>query len=195
MPVWKLQTAIWRDSVLPRDAMVMTPHFNDEGVGSDPQGLCEDLAVAIAAWAARAPNQVTVTAYDAQGTAPVYPQGTFTVGTGGAAESTIPREVAICLSFYSERNIPRQRGRVYAPAPVIMDSVSGRPDSTMRQKVGDLAGIFGGLGGVDVDWCVYSRLDDVARPVTDWWVDDEWDTIRSRGLRATQRLMGTTSEG
>ena len=29
--------------------------------------------------------------------------------------------------------------------------------------------------------------------VTNWYVDDEWDVVRSRGLRATTRTAGTTS--
>jgi hypothetical protein len=26
--------------------------------------------------------------------------------------------------------------------------------------------------------------------VTDWWVDNEWDTVRSRGLKADSRITG-----
>lgn len=198
MPIWKLQTSIWADSVLARDAMVITPHFNDGGVGSDPQGLCDDLAAAMNNWCLN-PNvhQITVKAYDAQGSAPVYPAGEATLNVGGAPASALPREVALCLSFFSERNVKRQRGRVYAPVPLmaVAAGVGVRPVSGQRDKVGTLATIFSDLGGVDVDWCVWSPTDGVARPVTDWWVDDEWDTVRSRGLRATTRTVGTTSEG
>ena len=28
-------------------------------------------------------------------------------------------------------------------------------------------------------------------PVTNVWVDDEWDTIRSRGLKSTSRVTAT----
>jgi hypothetical protein len=38
---------------------------------------------------------------------------------------------------------------------------------------------------------VYSRREKVARPVTNYWVDDEWDTVRSRGLRSSTRVTGT----
>ena len=47
MPIWRLNVEAYGDSVLPRDAMTITPHFNDGGVGSDPQGLCDDLADAM----------------------------------------------------------------------------------------------------------------------------------------------------
>ena len=198
MPIWKLQTAFTMDSALPRDVLVITPHFNDAGVGTDPQGLCDDLAAALSAWWT-VTGQITVTAYDAQGTPPVYPQGSATVNPGGAPPSAVPREIAVCLSFYSVRNIPRQRGRLYIPFCVPNSAGVGgtggvRPNASLQAKVGALAPIFADLGGVDVDWSVYSRTDDVARPVTNWWVDDEWDTVRSRGLRSTDRIVGTVDE-
>lgn len=198
MPVWRLQTEISMDSTLPRDVLTMTPHFNDGGVGSDPQGLCDDLAAAISTWSEGAPKQIVVTAYDAQGTVPVLPQGRAVVNAGASPVSDYPREIAVCLSFYSGQNRPRWRGRLYVPfvalAP-LSQNLGARPPLGVRNKVAALAPIFEGLGGVDVDWSIYSRVDDVARPVTNWWVDDEWDTVRSRGLRPTTRNSGTTSEG
>lgn len=196
MPIWRLNVEMAGDSVLPRDAMTITPHFNDGGVGSDPQGLCDDLCAAVAAYC-EGTRQVEVTAYDAQGSVPVHPQGYAITNVGLAPASTWPREVAVCLSFFSEFNRPRLRGRLYLPVVCVATSamIAGRPSAPVRTKVGALAPILQDLGGLDVDWVVYSRLDDVARPVTDWWVDDEWDTIRSRGLRSTTRLTGTTSEG
>lgn len=196
MPIWRLNVEAAGDSVLPRDAMTITPHFNDGGVGSDPQGLCDDLCAAMASYYSPA-RQIEVTAYDAQGTPPVVPQGYAIANVGVAPASQMPREVAICLSFFSEFNRPRLRGRLYVPAGLIMaaSTITGRPTLGHRTKVGELAPILQDLGGLDVDWCVYSRVDDEARAVTDWWVDDEWDTIRSRGLRATTRLTGVTSEG
>ena len=197
MPVWRLQTAIWADSTLPRDAMVMTPHFNDQGALTDPDGLCADLAAAISDWM-EAPDtrQVEVKAYDAQGTPPVMPQGQALVNPGLAAASPWPRELALCLSYFSQNKTPRNRGRLYVP-PVYQSPLATpgpRPGAGDRSKVGALATIFANLGGADVDWVVYSRRDDVARPVSGWWVDDEWDTVRSRGLRPTTRLEGSLSE-
>jgi hypothetical protein len=61
-------------------------------------------------------------------------------------------------------------------------------------KIGDYAKVLEDIGGVNVDWCVWSRLERKARSVTDWWVDNEWDVQRRRGLKATQRKTGTTNE-
>jgi hypothetical protein len=58
----------------------------------------------------------------------------------------------------------------------------------------DLVNLFTGLGGPDVDWCVYSRRLDNPFSITDWWYDNEWDVIRARGMVGTARVKGTTTE-
>lgn len=193
MPVWKLQTAIGVNSTMVRDNMVITPHFNDQGVGSDPQQLCEDWADAVAAQTGNQ-RQVIVKAYDEEGAQPVFPAGEAVRNIGMAPAALSPSEVALCLSFYSTRNLPRYRGRLYIPICAQFAGLASRPASTHMTHVSEYAIAAQELGGPDVDWCVYSRSDGVARPVTNWYVDDEWDTVRSRGQRSTTRLEGTTSE-
>lgn len=194
MPVWRLQTTFGADSAFAEDGLTITPHFNDGGALTDPQGLCDDLADALATWTTSA-RQVVVRAYDAQGAPPVYPQGEAIRNLGTYPQSAGVRETAVCLSFYAGRNLPRQRGRLYIPTVITGQSTtSPRPNPTMRTKVAALVPIFTALGGADVDWCVFSRTDKVARSVTNWWVDDAWDTVRSRGLSPTTRDEGTTSE-
>jgi hypothetical protein len=193
----RLQVAFQSDTTFPRDNVVITPHFETK-VDPTPNAdqLCEDLATALSAWQApTAGRQVVVRAYDAQGTPPVFPIGEAIRNLGVTVATASPREVALCLSFYSERNRPRQRGRLYIPFGVSSTGSPGlRPTTTQRQKIADLVPIFTGLGGIDVDWSVYSRTDDTARPVTNWYVDDEWDIVRSRGMRPTARTEGTTTE-
>jgi len=194
MPVWRLQTSWAVTTAFPRDRMVITPHFNDAGATTDPESLCTDLADALLGWWPTT-GELRVTAYDAQGTPPVFPQGEATRNVGAFRDINSNRELAVCLSFFSERNAPRRRGRLYVPALMLgAGSEALRPGTAMTAKVAALAPIFEGLGGPDVDWCVYSRVDNVARPVTNWFVDDEWDVIRSRGLRGEARVTGTTSE-
>lgn len=195
MPVWRLQVEWSLDTLLPRDVLMITPHFDDQDALTSPQDLCDDLAAALDDWDV-GQHQIEVTAYDAQGSQPVFPQGHAIINEGEATAATCPREVALCLSFYSERPLPRQRGRLYIPFTFVTGSAPGavRPSGAWMQRVADLAPIFQDLGGTEVDWCVYSRADDQARPVTNWFVDDEWDTVRSRGLRPSSRLAGTTGE-
>lgn len=198
MPIYKMQCAFTLDSLLPRDELVITPHFDDHGVGTDPQNLTDDLAAGLSAWWAVA-GRVEVTAYEVGGPPPHYPMAQTVVNPTGAPASNCPREVAVCLSYFATNNVPRRRGRLFIPHPVISTGTAGttpdvRPNAATRNKVGELVPVLTGLGGVDVDWSVYSRVDGQARPVSDWWVDDEWDTIRSRGLRSTTRLAGSVSE-
>lgn len=195
MPIWRLQCSWLATTAFPRDKMMINPHFDSAGVpeaGSTPDELCEDLATALVSWGDA--GQVEVKAYDAQGTPPVIPAGSAIRQEGVIRTVTVPREVALCLSYYSEQNQPRRRGRLYLPAGVFAGTVALKPTLAQQQKVGALAQIFADLGGLDVDWCVYSRVDDDARPVSNWWVDNEWDTIRSRGLRADNRHTGTVGE-
>jgi hypothetical protein len=195
VPVWRIQTEISVDSTLPRDVLMINPHFDDSGVGSDPQGLCDDLAEAVSQWVVPGGGyQIKCTAYDAQGSPPVFPQGEATFWPGNAPAATEPRELALCLSYFSGANRPRHRGRLYIPLCVIGQASGGRPSTTAMDKALSLGPILTGLGGADVDWVVYSQVDNEARPVTNYYVDDEWDIVRSRGLRPTDRRVATASE-
>lgn len=191
--ILRLQVSAAGDTAFPRDRFVITPHFATLAGLTDADALCNDLAVALAAWC-NDPREFTVKAYDAQGTVPVNPIGTATVNVGLTPPSQSPREVACCLSFFSGFNRPSQRGRLYIPHTWRGGATPVRPTATFRDQIGTLAPIFEGLGGPDIDWVIFSRKNNAALPVTHWYVDDEWDTIRSRGLRATTRTSGTTSE-
>jgi hypothetical protein len=205
MPVLRLQVSMAADTAFPRDRFVMTPHFNvgfspdlGEALSNpDADALCSDLATGLSQRIY--PNngrEIEVKAYDAQGTKPVYPIGHAIVNQGQIPASPMMREVALCLSFYSRRNIPRQRGRIYFPLPCIGGGagIPVRPPQSLMDGLATYAQLFQNLGGTNVDWVVYSRRDAAAHPVTNWWVDDEWDVQRRRGLRPTTRSTGTTSE-
>jgi hypothetical protein len=193
MPIWRLQVSWQKDTVAPRDRMLITPHFNDVGSTTDPQNLCDDLLAGLNTITATT-GELRVKAYDAQGSVPVYPQGDSIINTGATQPTSNPRELAVCLSFYGERNVPRQRGRLYIPLWFLGFTQPGLRPTTPIAKMQDLVNLFTGLGGLDVDWSVYSRTLDHAFAVTDWWYDNEWDVIRARGGVGTSRVKGTTSE-
>lgn len=134
-------------------------------------------------------NLCTVTAYDMADAKPREPKATETHAIAGIAE-TGPREVALCLSYYADRNLPRKRGRMYI-GPWPQADCSQRPLS--MSLLGQLASGISGLGGANIQWVQHSQTDGSFNTVTDWWVDNEWDTMRSRGLRAQNRLAGTVS--
>jgi hypothetical protein len=183
----------WADS-LPRDSVVNTLHFNDAGIDTDPQGLAEDLLAGLAAIPILQSRGLRVKFYDLADALPRPIKGQAENTTTSNLSALGNREVALCLSYYSERNLPRQRGRIYVGPFSAAEAGSRTPAAPIRAAVASLVPVFTNLGGSDVDWCVYSRTDGVMRPITNWWIDDAWDTQRRRGLRATTRDTGTTTE-
>lgn len=187
MAIYRAQIAISADSALPRDQLVITPHYT----GTDHLAIANQLKTAIKALSSMGSNpSFTINMYDAQGVPPHHPLSTVT-NAGTTPNSTIPREVAVCLSYYATVNQPRRRGRVYLPAS-ILGFVAGS-----RVAAGDLTialawgpALFKALpaGSAAV---VFSRKDNAAYPITNYWVDNEWDTVRSRGLKSTTRSLGT----
>jgi hypothetical protein len=193
VPIYRLQTYWQWDSAFPRDRFMINPVFNMLLPSPDPDALCEDLATALKTHFATV-CELRVKAYDCQAAKPVYPSGDALRDQGLLQTSGVPRELAVCLSFYSQRNEPRKRGRIFVPAQLLGGTMGNRPSVAQRDKVAALGPIFANLGGVDVDWSVFSKRDNQARAVTNYYVDDEWDVQRSRGLRSTARTTGTTSE-
>lgn len=113
--------------------------------------------------------------------------------TGGLVTDSGPREVALCLSYYSDRNVPRQRGRLFI-GPWGAGQQALRPTAAIIAGLVTLAGGLANVGGADVDWQLYSPTTNSYLKISNGWVDDEWDTVRSRGLRATSRSTFTTGE-
>lgn len=196
MAVARLQCAFAADSLLARDYEVITPHFSvHEGIvygAADWQALVDDLSASLSTWSA-ATREIRVTAYNAESPPPNAPLATKVRNTGLAPAASIPRQLALALSYYADLNRPKRRGRLYLPAHLLTSAPGGRPNTSQMQKVADLVPIFSGLGGVNVDWGVWSRRDRTFRKTSNYWVDDEWDVIRSRGLRPTTRIAGATS--
>lgn len=110
-----------------------------------------------------------------------------------------PAEVAVCASFYSERNLPRNRGRVYVGP--LRSAVSQEETTTGRVRVSDafmgvlrdsmqrLAADSATTGEGRPRWCVLSLADQALKPVTNGWVDDAFDIQRRRGEQATNRTL------
>jgi len=188
-----MNISIGADSVQARDRLVMTPHFTGAGPG-DWNSAAASAAAAISSWLGSATKEVRCTFYNAEGPPPHFPLGTGVVNADTFSACAGPREVALCLSYYSGQNVVRRRGRLYVPVGAISGTLYGvRPNSTIQSKVLALAPILQGVGGTSLAWAVYSRADSAAFPVTDVWCDDEWDTVRSRGLKATSRITASSS--
>lgn len=197
MPFIRCQVALRTVQVLARDDIVNT-FYLDQGapfLSVDYQSLADDIA---ALWATYrvyplGVASVQVRLYDMADATPREPQAEAELEITPSGVSA-PREVALCLSYFRGRNQPRLRGRMYI-GPWRQISMDLRPaEATTMAELQELAEGLQGLGGPDVDWVQYSPTSASHGPVTDWWVDNEWDTVRSRGLVGDSRITGTTSE-
>lgn len=160
----------------------------------DIQGLCDDAAALFATFRSYPNNinEVRVKAYDMDDAKPRPIRGNSLHAIAGVVDPA-PREVCLCLSFFSQRNLPRRRGRLYI-GPYAQNVMVLQPAAPQQNDLGVLAQGLADLGGVDIDWVVHSVVDNTYNSVSDWWVDNEWDTQRSRGLEADQRISGTVGE-
>jgi hypothetical protein len=185
----RAQIAFQCDTAFPRDALTINPHY---GQVDNPQALADALKVnlkLIPKISATAP--FTIKVYDAEKPPPSFPLATASQ-SGSPLISSAPREVALCLSYYSSYNRPRFRGRLFIPLSLLTGSPGKVPTGT---QITEVLTTWGGalfrnlppsMGGI-----VWSRYDKKAYGLTNLWVDDEWDTVRSRGMKASTRQLAT----
>lgn len=142
-----------------------------------------------------AQNGHLVKLYDLPGLTPNYPfyEGSFNFASTFGTPS-LPSEVALCLSFQGARTAgqfqSRRRGRIYIGPIQTTVSSAGRPDSASRTTIVDAAeALYDDLDAIASagTWAVWSTVDGGAVPLTDCWVDDSFDTQRSRGVQVTSR--------
>lgn len=168
-----------------KDAIDNTLYFNVSGtpVLDDVNfaSLVSDLGTIWIAkpWAAGRFLDIRAYAMDDPKPRPIRARQTWTVG-GTAPDS--PRQVALCLSYYADRNLPRHRGRIYLGP---WSSPGASATSGQTSAVIQLASDLSGLGGINVDWSLWSPTNQTATRINHAWCDDSWDIIRSRKLAAT----------
>lgn len=131
-------------------------------------------------------------AYNMSDAEPRQPREVKVASHTAAGTISGPREVALCLSYFADRNVPRRRGRMYL-GPWTPSQMQERPPTDVITMLATLAAGISGLGGVNVQWVQYSPTSGEFHTVTNWFVDNEWDTQRRRGLRAVSRQSGTVS--
>lgn len=184
----------------PRDWMTNTVSFNS-GAPTVTTAQWQALADAVkGVWFATSGSWVhygnsfggKVVCYDRADATPRAEKAVsiFTPGTW-ATTINFPRQIACCLSFYSLRNLKRQRGRVYLPPSNSMTVVDGIGTAQMNQFLGlgtQLATVAGALTPV---WTheVWSVAGDTDHPVSNYWVNDVWDTQRRREPKESTRVV------
>lgn len=134
----------------------------------------------------------------------------WTMGARAAGASDYPEECAICVSFHAStvdvpeeaalgRPAARRRGRFYfgplASAGSLgadgMFHVAAQPIAALSASAKFLAVPDPTIPADNAFLQVWSRSDGVVRPVVGGHVDNEFDTQRRRGLKATSRTLWT----
>jgi hypothetical protein len=187
LTIFRAQIGFQLDSTLPKDMVCITPHY----VGTDASGLANQLKTnLIANVNVGASTPFVVKIYDAQHAKPNPPLATATNGSGSIASATV-RELALCLSYYATTNAKRRRGRLYIPSAFLGSGATLRPTTTQQNNALAWKGTLTTSLPSGTNWVVFSRMDNAAYTVTNVYVNDEWDIVRSRGLRETSRVTGT----
>ena len=210
MPIYRIQTSLRDKSGLPRDQYVSTLHVAPaDGVAdlTDVSAACYAVTnfykalkgymspcIATGLHTAKA-YLVTIPPDDA---APVVSVDweMNPAPSGGA----LPIECAVCLSFHALRQPGIQpqstRGRIFFgplddtamafDAPTGETHVAAAMQGAMNDAAQTMNNVFQSVGLV---WVIYSRVHNTGYPVVNVSVDNEFDTVRSRGKRATNNAI------
>jgi len=210
----RTQVSIERDTTLPRDWSVNTWHFLSNS--GDPVADCSlidtDLGTfygTIDAFLAVGVSTVAhVKHYDLTDPSPRAPIATQDYSLTSSSSAAFPAEVAIVLSYRasigSGENVKRARGRIFLGPLAVATSSSTvgdvRVDSSVRSTiVGAAHTMQDALIVAGVPWVTFSpttagpppwselALTSAARIVQHGYVDDAFDTMRSRGLPPSTR--------
>lgn len=106
--------------------------------------------------------------------------------TGAGTEVLGPRQVALCLSFYSGLNVRGQRGRIYVGPWAATDLLEMASATTLTKMIA-LAGALKNPGGADVIHQIWHHKTATWSNVSNYFVNNRWDTMRSRLQAETAR--------
>jgi|1186.fasta_scaffold111725_2 hypothetical protein len=200
MPQYRFQIVQRATGGVPRDDIVNSFYLDTETDpltwGTDEGGLLRD---AVDLWRAgtlplssRA-SWISGKAYNMSDATPRAPVAEVSwLASEQSRDVPGPADVAVCLSYYAGRNLPRRRGRMYL-GPWPKTHLFDRPAGQLVTGLTALAEGLSGLGGPNVQWVQYSPTTGDFTNVTNYWIDDEWDTQRRRGLKPSARTVGTVS--
>lgn len=192
----RCQVSLLPASRLPVDEITNTVYFDTDELATEPDygAIANDLRVL---WAVRMPNLagfwgLRCKVWNMADAKPRQPRA-ISEGEEPGGIAAGPYEVALCLSFFSERNLPRRRGRIYL-GPWAQSEMAANPTDVVTNIGREFALGLQAIGGANVDWCIHSPTTGAYMKVTEWWIDNEWDTQRRRGRKPLSRIRGGTSE-
>jgi hypothetical protein len=119
---------------------------------------------------------------------PIKATATHTPGAPNTADKYGPSQVALVLAFYADRNIKGQRGHIYIGPFTVGKTGQHIPDAGTMTDVLNLGhGLFD-IGGQNVAHVLYSRQHALTHVLSDYWVDNRWDTQRRRLPKPSSRV-------
>jgi hypothetical protein len=128
-------------------------------------------------------------------TTPIGTPGVFAPDASGNANS-LPLETAVCLSYAAAPGAAskpaRGRGRIFV-GPLNGAAITTSDSApTVNQTLIDTMALaatklINDLNDAGATWCVWSRADAALYEITSGWIDNEFDTMRSRQVDATSR--------
>ena len=186
----RVECILFTETGAPRDVVTNNPCFRwDNLLPQDAESLANNVMDTYDVLnGGPLPWHLEAKVYDLEGSPPILPMAHVVRNQGVYADADDPREVALCLSFYGGQHQPRQRGRLYVPVYFIRP-LGKRPGLLTQQKVVNWGKALANVGGENVQWIVWSRRNKSATGVSHAWCNDEYDTVRRRGLRETHREL------
>lgn len=210
------QIALDRDSGLPEDVITNTMHFKAQAgadtytshkaaLGTRLVTLYQSLGSKFAENMAGSGN---VKLYNFDDNKPRVPTDiipfSFSPGAG-----SLPAEVALCVSYrgglVSGTPQARRRGRIFLGplnSAMALDAVGDvRPHPLELTPILDAFEVFAESAGSGFQLCVYSETNHIGGmsadasfvPVQEFWIDNAFDTVRSRGSAPTTRTFRVTN--
>lgn len=201
-----------RDTAIPEDIAMNVLHFRGTSALTTDVEDADDIVAALATFyqaidntffASVVASPLQVIVYDLADAEPRAALLDTTITISPSAGPDYPTEVAVCLSFQADQVSgqpqARRRGRIFiGPCPSgISTSANGRVnlDGTEQNLLVAAADTLkDDAAAAGVPWAVYSPTTDATSSlaaatflVTNGWVDNAFDTIRSRGTAATVR--------
>lgn len=204
--IYRAQVVMQDSSGLPEDVYVNNLYFRNDFVGGSQADVANAIASVLDAAYGQAngtsPNPLSVflsanissvlyKVYDLGQATPRYPvvepiEASWT----GSPGARIVQEAAICLSFKGGPG-PSERGRIYLGP--LNDAAASQAGNYIRPTTGFIDAALEAAVNIintseNVTWVVASPTTGGTTVITEAWVDNAMDTVRSRGAASTTRF-------
>jgi hypothetical protein len=108
--------------------------------------------------------------------------------TGGTMGPLAPRQVALCLSFYSGLNVKGQRGRIFI-GPWAASDMHEFATATQLAALLNLGEDLLHVGASDTVHHIHHPKTNTFSNVSNYFVNNRWDTMRSRLPKESARQV------